>query len=88
MAGYTVKLLMLKPENPWSLHPPWCFGYNRDNIMGGALANDKGEFNIENLPAMGGFRLRITQIGYKNMRPNFYIQMPNKLEQGPWRHCA
>lgn len=75
------KIIDAKTRKPVEFASTVVLWYNRDSIMGGALANDKGEFNIENLPAMGGFRLRITQIGYKKYETKFYIQMPNKLEQ-------
>src|SRR6185436_3789447 len=55
--------------------------FNKDSLMGGALTQENGEFNVEGLPAMGGFRLRATQIGYKTYETKIYIQMPNKLEQ-------
>jgi len=55
--------------------------FNKDSLMGGSLSEANGDFNVENLPAMGGFRLRITQIGYKTFETKFYIQMPNKIEQ-------
>jgi hypothetical protein len=54
--------------------------HNKDSLLGGGLTNANGEFNIEGLPAMGGFRFRATQIGYKTYETKFYIQMPNKLE--------
>lgn len=55
--------------------------FNKDSILGGGLTGENGEFNIEGLPAMGGFRLRATQIGYKTFETKFYMQIPNKLEQ-------
>lgn len=54
--------------------------YNKDSLLGGALAEENGDFNIENLPPMGGFRLRVNQIGYKTYETKFYIQLPNKIE--------
>jgi hypothetical protein len=55
--------------------------YNKDSLMGGALAKENGDFDVQNLPPMGGFRLRITQVGYKKYETKIFIQMPNKLEQ-------
>src|SRR5689334_8805654 len=55
--------------------------YNKDSLLGGSLTQENGEFNIEGLPAMGGFRFKATQIGYKTYETKIYIQMPNKLEQ-------
>ncbi|MCW3078430.1 MAG: hypothetical protein JWO32_3039 [Bacteroidetes bacterium] len=57
------------------------FWYNKDSVISGALAKENGDFNIDDLPAMGGFRLRVTQIGYKAYETKIYIQAPNKLEQ-------
>lgn len=54
--------------------------FNKDSVIGGALTDDKGEFSVEGLPPMGGFRLRAQQIGYKNFDTKFYLQLPNKLE--------
>src|SRR4051812_43440215 len=45
--------------------------FNKDSILGGGLTAENGEFNIEGLPAMGGFRLRATQIGYKTYETKF-----------------
>jgi predicted secreted protein len=54
--------------------------FNKDSIMGGGLTLENGEFNIEGLPPMGGFRLRVTQIGFKTYESKFYLSIPNKLE--------
>lgn len=54
--------------------------FNKDSIIGGALSSENGEFSIEDLPAMGGFRYRISQIGYKTLEGRFFVQMPNKIE--------
>jgi hypothetical protein len=54
--------------------------FNKDSIIGGSIAKANGEFNIEGLPPVGGFRFRATQIGYKKVETKFYLQMPTKLE--------
>ena len=54
--------------------------FNKDSIIGGALSGENGEFSVEDLPAMGGFRYRISQIGYKTLEGRFFVQMPNKIE--------
>lgn len=66
---------------PVEFAPVTVLWFNKDSLMGGSLTLDNGDFNVENLPAMGGFRLRVTQVGYKTLETKFYIQMPNKLEQ-------
>ena len=55
--------------------------YNKDSAIAGGFTGENGEFNIDGLPAMGGFRMRITQIGYKKNEFKFFVQAPNKLEQ-------
>ncbi len=54
--------------------------YNKDSLLGGSLTAENGDFNIDNLPPMGGFRIKVTQIGYQTYTSKFYIQMPNKIE--------
>lgn len=75
------KLIDAKTKKPVEYASVTVLWYNKDSILNGALAKENGEFNIENLPAMGGFRFRATQIGYKTYETKIYIQMPNKLEQ-------
>ena len=55
--------------------------YNKDSLLSGALTQENGDFSVDNLPPMGGFRFRVTQIGYKPYETKIYIQMPNKIEQ-------
>lgn len=55
--------------------------YNKDSAIAGGFTEANGDFNLENLPPMGGYRLRVTLIGYKNFDTKIYIQAPNKLEQ-------
>jgi len=75
------KVLDAKTKKPVEFASVVVLWYNKDSIMGGSLTEENGDFNIENLPPMGGFRLRVNQIGYKTYETKFYIQMPNKLEQ-------
>ncbi len=75
------KLIDAKTQKPVEFASVMVLWYNKDSILGGALTKENGEFNIENLPPMGGFRFRATQIGYKNFEQKIYIQIPNKLEQ-------
>ncbi len=75
------KVLDAKTKKPVEFASVVVLWYNKDSIMGGSLSEENGDFNIENLPPMGGFRLRVNQIGYKTYETKFYIQMPNKLEQ-------
>lgn len=74
------KLIDAKTKKPIEFAPVMVLWFNKDSLIGGALTDEKGEFSIEGLPPMGGFRFRATQIGYKKFETRFYIQMPNKLE--------
>ncbi|MEO6301700.1 MAG: outer membrane beta-barrel protein [Bacteroidia bacterium] len=75
------KIVDAKTKKPVEFASVTVLWYNKDSLMGGALTKENGEFNIEGLPAMGGFRFRATQIGYKTYETKIYIQLPNKLEQ-------
>jgi len=54
--------------------------HNKDSLLGGSLTAENGDFSIDNLPPMGGFRIKVTQIGYQTYTSKFYIQLPNKIE--------
>jgi len=75
------KIIDTRTKKPVEFASVVVLWHNKDSLLGGALAQENGDFNIENLPAMGGFRLRVTQIGYKPYETKIYIQMPNKIEQ-------
>src|SRR5436190_9350813 len=75
------KIVDSKTNKPVEFASVAVYWFNKDSVIGGSLAGENGEFNIENLPPMGGFRLKATQIGYKNFETKFFIQIPNKLEQ-------
>jgi len=74
------KILDARTKKPVEYTSVVVLWFNKDSIIGGTLTQENGEFNIENLPPMGGFRLRVTQIGYKTFETKFFIQIPNKLE--------
>lgn len=74
------KLIDATTQKPIEYAPVMVLWFNKDSLLGGALTDEKGEFSIEGLPPIGGFRFRATQIGYKTFESRFYIQMPNKLE--------
>lgn len=75
------KLVDAKTKKPVEFASVVVLWYNKDSLIGGTLTQENGEFSIENLPPMGGFRFRATQIGYKKYETKIYIQIPNKLEQ-------
>jgi predicted secreted protein len=74
------KLIDAKTKKPIEFASVVVLWFNKDSLLGGSLTGENGEFSIEGLPPMGGFRFRATQLGYKNYETKFYIQMPNKLE--------
>jgi iron complex outermembrane receptor protein len=53
--------------------------YKRDSLVGGCLAGNNGEFNLENLP-FGRLNLKITFIGFKTFQQQLIIT-PQALEQ-------
>ncbi len=75
------KIVDAKTKKPVEFASCTVLWYNKDSLMGGGLTRENGEFNIENLPAMGGFRFKVIQLGYKTYETKIYIQLPNKLEQ-------
>lgn len=75
------KIIDSKTGKPVEFASVVVLWFNRDSILGGTLTQENGEFNIENLPPMGTFRFRASQIGFKNYETKIYIQIPNKLEQ-------
>ena len=74
------KIVDSKTKKPIEFASVVVLWYNKDSLLGGSLTQENGEFNIENLPPMGGFRLRATQIGFKTFETKFYLQLPAKLE--------
>jgi outer membrane receptor protein involved in Fe transport len=75
------KVIDAKTKKPVEYASVVVLWYNKDSLLSGALTQENGDFNVENLPAMGGFRFRVTQMGYKTYETKIYIQMPNKIEQ-------
>lgn len=75
------KIIDSKTKKPVEFASVVVLWYNKDSLLGGSLTQENGDFAIEGLPPMGGFRFRATQIGYKTYETKIYIQMPNKLEQ-------
>ena len=47
----------------------------KDVIVAGMLTTKKGEFNLENLPVMATYRLKISAIGYKNIEQKVAFQI-------------
>lgn len=75
------KIVDSKSKKPVEFASVVILWYNKDSLISGALTKENGDFSIDDLPAMGGFRLKVTQIGYKPYETKIYIQAPNKIEQ-------
>ncbi|MBK7311148.1 MAG: outer membrane beta-barrel protein [Sphingobacteriaceae bacterium] len=75
------KVIDAKTKKPVEFASVVLLWYNKDSAIAGGFTEDNGDFNLEGLPAMGGFRLRVTQVGYKTFEQKVYIQAPQKLEQ-------
>jgi hypothetical protein len=75
------KVIDSKTKKPVEYASVVLLWYNKDSAIAGGFTGENGEFNLEGLPAMGGFRFRVTQVGYKTYETKVYIQAPQKLEQ-------
>lgn len=75
------KIRDVKTKKPVEFASVVVLWFNKDSLIGGTLTLENGDFSIDNLPAMGSFRLKVTQIGYKPYETKFYVQPPSKLEQ-------
>lgn len=47
----------------------------RDFVIGGMLTTKKGEFNVENLPVMANYKIKITALGYKPVESKAVFEM-------------
>jgi outer membrane receptor protein involved in Fe transport len=75
------KLVDQKTKKPVEYATILVLWYNKDSLVGGAISGDDGEFAVENLPPMGGFRFRVKRVGYRDHEKKIYTQIPNKLDQ-------
>jgi hypothetical protein len=75
------RVLDAKTKKPVEFASVVFLWYNKDSALAGGFTEANGDFNLEGLPAMGGFRLRVSQVGYKTVEQKVYIQAPSKLEQ-------
>jgi len=55
----------------------------KEVIIGGMLTSSSGDFNIENIPVMGRYTLRVSGIGYKMHEQPFQFSMPNRNGGAP-----
>lgn len=54
----------------------------KETVIGGMLTTASGDFNIENIPVLGKYTLRITGIGYKELEQDVSFQMPDRTAGG------
>ena len=52
----------------------------RDSLIGGALSEDNGDFNITGLP-MGMFKVKVSFVGYKTFEKLVKVLPPDNVEQ-------
>jgi outer membrane receptor protein involved in Fe transport len=50
----------------------------KDVVVGGMLTNGSGDFNVENVPVFGKYKLKVTGIGYKTIEKPVAFEMPNR----------
>ncbi len=75
------KVIDAKTKKPVEYASVVLLWFNKDSLIAGGLAKENGEFSLEGLPPYGGYRLKITFIGYKNYEQKVYIVPPNKIDQ-------
>lgn len=75
------KVVDSKTKKPVEYASVVLLWFNKDSLIAGGLAKENGDFSLDGLPAYGGYRLRISFIGYKNYETKVYIVPPNKIEQ-------
>jgi iron complex outermembrane recepter protein len=75
------KILDAKTKKPVEYASVVLLWFNKDSLIGGCLAKENGDFALENLPSYGGFRLKVSFIGYKTYETKVYITPPNKIDQ-------
>jgi outer membrane receptor protein involved in Fe transport len=68
------KVLDAKTKEPVEFASVALLWFDKDSAIAGMLAKPNGEFSLENLP-FGGYRLRISFIGYKNYEQKIFINM-------------
>jgi hypothetical protein len=75
------KVVDAKTKKPVEYASVVLLWFNKDSLIAGGLAKENGEFSLEGLPPYGGYRLKITFIGYKTYEQKVYIVPPNKIDQ-------
>ncbi|HWY12396.1 MAG TPA: outer membrane beta-barrel protein [Bacteroidia bacterium] len=75
------KVIDAKTKQPVEYASVILLWFNKDSLIAGGLAKENGDFSLEGLPAYGGYRLKISFIGYKSYEQKVYIVPPNKIDQ-------
>lgn len=75
------KVIDSKTKKPVEYASVVLLWFNKDSLIAGGLAKENGDFSLDQLPPYGGYRLKISFIGYKNYETKVYIVPPNKIEQ-------
>ena len=75
------KIVDAKTKKPVEYASVVLLWFNKDSLIAGGLAKENGEFSLDGLPPYGGYRIKITFIGYKTYEQKVYIVPPNKIDQ-------
>jgi len=70
------KVLDAKTKEPVEFAAVALLWFDKDSAIAGELAKSNGDFALENLP-FGGYRLRISFLGYKNYEQRIFVNMQN-----------
>jgi len=70
------KVLDAKTKEPVEFAAVALLWFDKDSVIAGGLAKPNGDFALENLP-FGGYRLRISFLGYKNYEQRIFVNMQN-----------
>ena len=68
------KVLDAKTKQPIEFASVALLWFDKDSAVAGVLAKSNGDFSLDNLP-FGGFRLRISFIGYKTIEQKIFVNM-------------
>jgi len=68
------RILDTKTKEPVEYASVALLWFDKDSVIAGCLAKNNGDFSLENLP-FGGYRLRISFIGYKTYEQKIFVNM-------------
>jgi iron complex outermembrane recepter protein len=68
------KVIDPKTKEPVEFASVALLWFDKDSVIAGCLAKSNGDFALENLP-FGGYRLRISFIGYKTYEQKIFVNM-------------